>query len=74
MSVHLLKKIKLIAIHTHTLKIMYTVFDVSMYMDKNFQFRNFEILHITFVHIGVSSLKKRYIKVSTHLNMRFYNL
>lgn len=56
----LIKKKKSIAIHTHTLKIMYTVFGVSMYVDRNLQFRNLEILHITFVHSGVSSLKKVY--------------
>lgn len=41
---------------------MYTVFGVSMYVDRNLQFRNLEILHtsITFVHSGVSSLKKVY--------------
>lgn len=41
------KKIKLIAIHTNTLKIMYTVFDVSMYVDKNLQFRNLQpLIHV----------------------------
>lgn len=44
MSVHLLKKKKLIPIHTNTLKIMYTVFDVSMYVDKNLQFKNLQPL------------------------------